>query len=248
MIPYQQPPALVAQASAAQDVEPLRVEAEQGDARAAYILARKTSEGAEDGKWIHFSALKGYAPARAFLADYYSDRAPLGNDSEARKALLAKARMDRPAIFQELLKGAESGDIECMTCLARFAWQWSPTFLAYQEGPTAAKNHGQDERDLRLRWLRRAMATGQKDSIFGEGLPFELAAVLTESEDPKEQQEGFRMLRQQAKGGNLPSALTLFQIYSNGDEKLGVKPDRAKAAYWGSVAERIQPESTITDD
>jgi TPR repeat protein len=214
--------------------------AQAGDAKAAYILARQIRETPEEASWMHISASKGYAPARAFLALYFADRSPLENDSEARKALFKNARIEIPAILRDLIHGAESGDIECMTSI--------PAVAHVGNSDIHPRLTEREADRLTLFWLRRAVQSRQMDAIYGVGLKYEFASYLRSSEKAEDRKEGFRMLRQSAKAGHLPSVLELWQIYANGDEKLGVKPHDPKAAYWEAVAERIEPGSTVIDD
>ncbi len=102
--------------------------------------------------------------------------------------------------------------------------------------------------DLRLFWLRKAVRTGQEDSIYKGEIQFEFAGLLRLSDRPENRKEGFDLLLRFAKAKHLSSILELIQIYKHGDERLGVLPNKTKAAHWASIAEQIEPESTIDSD
>lgn len=234
------PPAQHSKAPASSSQAILESAARAGDPKAAYILGRRLGEGAEDGQWFHLSASKGYAPARAFLALYFVNRAPLGNDSEARKAVLKSARTEIPNILQDLIKGAEAGDIECMTSI--------PAVAQVRNSDVPSRLTRQEASRLSIFWLRRAVREGKEDAIYRDGLKYELVGWLRESNETVDRGEVLRLLRQSAQTGYLPSVLDLMRIYRDGDEKLGVERNTFKAAYWEAMAERIEPGSTVNSD
>ncbi len=184
----------------------------------------------ESFRWFALSAAQGNMNANIALAEAYENGLGVAPDQAAaaayyryaaRKdntvALLRLADMagqgrgmekDNDAWRRLLERAAELGSGEAM-------WRLGEEYLL--GGAVAV------DRKTGFEWLRRSATTGDEDGII------KLGGHLARDPDPANHEEGIRLLRQQADGGNAEAAYALGYAYQWGN---GVEHDYAKAADW----------------
>ena len=176
--------------------------AEQGDARAQYVLGASYfyGEGAakdprEAVRWFRMAAEQGYAAAQYNLGLAYNFGDGVAKDPREAVRWFRKA--------------AEQGN----------AWAQYNVGAAYHFGNGVAK----DPREA-VRWFRMAAEQGDVGGQFSLGVAYDLGDGV--AKDPREAVRWFRMAAEQ---GNVGGQFGLGEAYSRGE---GVAKDWREAVHW----------------
>lgn len=195
----------------------LHRQAAGGDVRAMYKLGRASGfVGKDESKqWLKKSAEQGYGPALFRLAQSEAPAvAMVAGRPIMPKASQGPSHKDRiKEAHEHLLAWAKDGDAESMYVLGS-------EFRTFESLGLSNSQNG-------IFWLRRATQAGHPEA------PLDLAfALYGEGAGLSERQEGFELVKKQARGGNCIALQQICQAYVYGEPKIGLAMDRIKAKEW----------------